>query len=76
MSNKNAESPRRVYARKGITHVCFDGKLYGAKRTAIDTDHAVRCEVLESDGGRARIQVLQNVPGGSPIVEVWRSVSV
>jgi hypothetical protein len=77
MSMKTPSSPRNVYTRNDVTHVCFDGRTFGpTDESGISLDLPVTCEKLESDGGRARISVVQKRPHAKTITETWRSVSV
>ena len=76
MARKSASQPRRLYVRKGNTIVLFGSRFYAApkKGSAIVATGLVTCVPLPSDGGRARIQVVQTGADGvamSP--EVWRS---
>lgn len=74
---KTASAPRRIYVRNAVTHVCFDGRTFGpATDSALSLDHPVTIEKLESDGGRARVEVTQKRKGQKTLVEVWRSVNV
>lgn len=77
MSMKTAESPRRIYKRNEIVHVCFEGKTFGPTgETAFDMKYPVTCETLPSDGKRARVEVIQRKPHAKVIKETWRSVKV
>ncbi len=78
MSMKTLSTPRRVYNRKGVSHVCFAGRLYGRSEdaTSISLDRPVTCTVLPSDGGRARAELTQVRSDGPAIVETWRSVVI
>ena len=75
--NKPSNSPRRLYARSGQAFVNFDGRFYGAPSdSAIDTRFEVTCVKLESDGGRARVQVTQRRPHTKTVTEVWRTTVI
>lgn len=76
MSMKNATSPRRVYTRKDATIVLFAGRMYSAKSTATKVVSVlpVTCNKLPSDGGRARIEVIQQVSDELTVREVWRTL--
>lgn len=77
MSMKSASSPRRIYTRNDVTHVCFEGRTYGAPATTeITVDFPVTCVKLESDGGKARIEVTQKRPHAKTLVETWRTIRV
>lgn len=74
---KTASAPRRIYSRNDVTHVCFDGRTFGpAGDSTLSLAHPVTIEKLESDGGRARVEVTQKRKGQKTVVETWRSVSV
>lgn len=74
---KTASAPRRIYTRNDVVHVCFSGKYFGPSgETELSLDHPVTLELLESDGGRARVQVVQKRKGQSTRTETWRSVNV
>jgi len=74
---KTASAPRRIYSRNNVTHVCFEGRTFGpGAESELTLDLPVTCEKLESDGGRARVQVSQRRPGQKTLVESWRSISV
>jgi hypothetical protein len=74
---KTASAPRRIYVRNSVTHVCFDGRTFGpVGESALSLDFPVTLEKLESDGGRARIQVTQKRKGQKTLVETWRTVNV
>jgi len=70
---KPVTAPRRLYVRKSVTHVVFDGKIFGTKTSKIDSKYEVTCEHLPSDGGNARIQVTQRKPHAKKVVETWRT---
>lgn len=78
MTMKSSESPRRIYTRNGIVHVCFEGKTYAPTKgeTTLDMDYDVTCAHLESDGGKARIEVTQKKAKKAAVKESWRSVQV
>lgn len=78
MTMKSSESPRRIYTRNGVVHVCFEGKTYAPAKgeTALDMDYDVVCAHLESDGGKARIEVTQKKAKKAAVKEQWRSVQV
>jgi hypothetical protein len=69
--------PRRVYNRNDVVHVCYGGVYFspGNGGTQINTDREVRIEVLDSAGGRKRIQVKQRV-GQKTVTETWREAKV
>lgn len=74
---KTTESPRSLYRRNGVIHTCFGGKYYGPTgESLVKLDLPVTCSKLESDGGRARVEVTQRQPGRANVVETWRSVNV
>lgn len=74
---KTSTSPRRIYARNGITHICYEGRNYAPMgETEFDLDHSVTCEKVKSDGGRARVAVTQVRQGVVAKTETWRSVKV
>lgn len=75
--NKPSAAPRRLYSRNGKAFVNFAGKFYGAPSdSALDLDFPVTCVKLDSDGGRARIEVSQRKPHSKTLTETWRSVEV
>jgi hypothetical protein len=77
MSMKTSSAPRRIYIRNNITHVCFDGRSYGAPASSkINLEFPVTLEKAKSDGGKARVIVTQVRPGVKVLTEVWRSVVV
>jgi hypothetical protein len=78
MSRKSPTSPRRIYLRKGIVHVCFNGKYYGVGQdsTEISLDHPVFLEQLPAYGGYNRVQVTQKRRGVARRVETWRTVNI
>lgn len=77
MSMKTASSPRRIYSRNDVVHVCFDGRTYGAPAgSALNLDFPVTCEKLPSDGGKARVAVTQKRSHQKTLVESWRSCAV
>lgn len=77
MSMKSSDSPRRLYTRRGIVHVCLEGKYFGPNGdTAISLDQPVVVTKVASDGGRARVEVTQKRPGRSTLKETWRTVSL
>ena len=73
---KNPNAPRRVYVRKGVIHVCFNGRYFGlpVDKSEFSVAHPITAEHLPSDGGRARIKVVQKRKGKSTLTETWRSV--
>lgn len=74
---KTASAPRRIYTRNSVVHVCFNGKYFGLTgETGLSLDHPVTLEPMPSDGGRARVQVVQKRKGHPTLVEVWRSISI
>lgn len=77
MSMKTASAPRRIYTRNDVVHVCFSGKYFGpGSESALSIEHPVTLELMESDGGRARVQVTQKRKGQATVTEVWRSINV
>jgi hypothetical protein len=78
MSMKTSDSPRRIYSRNGIIHVCFEGKTWAPPKgeTALSLEHDVVCEKAASDGGRARVIVTQKRKGQKNQSETWSSVQV
>lgn len=77
MSMITKDSPRKLYTRKGLPVVCFDGKYFSPTgESAVDVERTVTCEPLKSDGKRARVEVTQKVKGKASIVETWRSVNL
>jgi len=74
---KTASAPRRIYSRNAVVHVCFDGRTFGPTgESTLSLDFPVTIEKLESDGGRARVEVTQKRKGQKTIVEAWRTVNV
>jgi hypothetical protein len=74
---KTSTSPRRLYVRNAIVHLCFDGRYFGATAaTEMNMKLPVTCVKLPSDGGRSRVEVTQKRPGQTTLVEVWRSCSI
>lgn len=74
---KTASAPRRIYVRNAVTHVCFEGKTYAPTGdSGLSLEHPVTIAKLDSDGGRARVEVTQKRKGQATKVETWRSVSV
>jgi hypothetical protein len=59
---------RRLYPRKSVTLVCFEGRLYGRDESELHTDVRAHVTKMPSDGGRARVSVVQG-----PVTETWRS---
>lgn len=77
MSMKTASAPRRIYTRNDVVHVCFAGKYFGPTgESELSLDHPVTLEPMESDGGRARVQVVQKRKGQPTVTETWRSINV
>jgi len=78
MSRKTPTAPRRIYTRKGNAIVCYEGRYFGrtAAESKLDLELEVTCEVLKSDGGRARIKVTQRSSGKKIASETWRSVKL
>jgi len=77
MSMKTASAPRRIYSRNDVTHVCFDGRTYGAPASSkLSLDFPVTIEKAKSDGGKARALVTQSRAGVKAITETWRSIVV
>lgn len=73
---KESTSPRKIYTRNGVTHVCFAGFYFGPGKTAesaINTDKLIKCELSE-DG--KLLTVTQRVGNKKPIVETWGKVKV
>jgi hypothetical protein len=77
MSMKTSTTPRRIYVRNGVTHICFEGRTFGPRdgESVINTEVQVTVTPVESDGGRARIKVSQR-RGTRTFTEIWRSVKV
>lgn len=74
---KTASAPRRIYTRNDVVHVCFSGKYFGPTgESALSLDHPVTLALLDSDGGRARVEVTQKRKGQPTKTETWRSVNV
>jgi len=74
---KTASAPRRIYSRNDVTHVCFEGRTFGPTgESTLSLDVPVTITKLESDGGRARVEVVQKRKGQATLTEVWRSVNV
>lgn len=78
MSMKSSDSPRRIYTRNGIVHVCFEGKTFAPPKgeTGLDMEHEVTCATMESDGGKARVEVTQKKSKQKAKHESWRAVAV
>jgi len=76
--NKTPNSPRKVYSRYGIVHTYLSGRCYGASELMSKVNLAlpVKLEPMPSDGGRARVRVIQSVPGKKTLEETWRTCSV
>ena len=75
---KPLSAPRRIYTRNGITHVCFDGKVFGTAsvNSELNPGLPVFCEKLKSDGGKARITVTHRRVGQPAITETWRTTNL
>lgn len=75
---KNPNAPRRVYCRKNVLHVCYNGRFYGsnADKSELTVDHPITVSPLPSDGGKARVQVTQKRKGKPTLVETWRTVQI
>ena len=67
MSRKSENDPRRIYARKGMTHVCFAGTFFGSKDSKIDTSFLAKIEGI----GEGKVRVTQRRPHAKGMVEVW-----
>lgn len=78
MSMKRADEPRKIYIRNGVIHVLQAGRSYAPSKgeTRLDMDKPVIVNPLESDGGRARVEVVQARKGKATLKEVWRSATV
>jgi len=65
---------RKVYARHGVTHICFEGSHFAPTGdTKITTKHPVtRVTVLTPTS----LEVAQSVNRKKAIVEVWTMVTV
>lgn len=63
---------RRIYPRKSVTLVCFEGRLYGNDDSMFDTAVKARVAKMKSDGGKARVTVTQKV-GTAWHTETWRT---
>jgi hypothetical protein len=75
MMKSSSDKGRKIYIRRSVAHVVFDGKIYGTTKTLIALHRTVTVEKIASDGGKARIQVTQKVPHKKAIVETWRTVT-
>lgn len=73
---KESTSPRKIYTRNGVTHVCFAGYFFGPGKaeSAINTEKPIKCEPI--DGDEKHIQVTQRVGKGKPVTETWGVVKV
>lgn len=76
MAMRSASAPRRVYSHKGTLLVMIGGTYFspGKEATEINVDKEVRTEMLESAGGRKRIQVSQRA-GKKTVTETWRQAN-
>jgi len=73
MSMRSSNSPRRIYQYKKSFLVCFGGSDFMPKHNSESTlnpEKEVRIEVLESSGGKKRIEVSQRV-GNRTVKETW-----
>jgi len=59
---------RRLYPRKSVTLVCFEGRLYGCDSSELDVSRGAKVSKVPSDGGRARVTVAQDTS-----TETWRT---
>ena len=50
--NKSTNAPRKLYSRKGSLIVCFEGRVYAAKKSKLDAEKLAKCEKMPSDGGK------------------------
>lgn len=77
MAMRSSTSPRRVYSHKGTLLVMHGGVYFspGKEASEINVDKEVKLEVLESAGGRRRIEVTQRA-GKNTIKETWRQANV
>lgn len=59
--NKALTTPRKIYSRKDRVIVCYEGRLYASApgKSKLDADKLAKCEKMKSDGGKARISVVQ-----------------
>ena len=80
MAMKSASSPRRIYSRNGITHVCFAGKYCAPAKgeTTLDMEGTVTIEETEGNAKSKKAQVIvtQKKKGKAAITETWQSVKV
>ena len=81
MAMKSSTSPRRIYSRNGITHVCFAGKYFAppaGKETTLDLEGTVTIEETEGNpkSKKAQVIVTQKKKGKAAITETWQSVKV
>jgi hypothetical protein len=68
-------TPRKIYRRNGITHICFDGQHFAPEtgETAFSLKHPVtRVTVISATS----IAVAQSVNRKKAIAEVWAAVTV
>lgn len=77
MSMRSSTSPRRVYSRKGTLLVCFQGVYFspGKEASSISADKEVKIEILDTAGGKKRIQVTQRA-GKTSVKETWKQTNV
>lgn len=77
MSMRSATAPRRVYSHKGTLLVMHGGCYFspGKEQTEVSVDKEVKIEVLDSAGGRKRIQITQRA-GKNTVRETWKQANV
>lgn len=73
MARKSETDPRRIYARKGATVVCFAGTYFGTRSESdIRTDHPAKVE----GAGEGKVKVSQRVGHGKRVTETWGRVKL
>lgn len=73
MARKSESDPRRLYARKGLTHVCFGGTYFGT-RSESKMDLSLPAKV--EGAGEGKVRVTQRRPHAKSVVEVWSRCKV
>lgn len=74
MSRKSADQPRRIYCRNGVTHMLYNGKVYGTKeKSRLSLAHEVKVEKVTDDG---HVVLLQRKAHQKGVREEWGTIQV
>jgi hypothetical protein len=73
---KDSTSPRRVYTRNDVIHVCYAGKTFApvGGETEIKVGNQVKVAVSETNPNEAQVTFRRS--HGKAIVETWKARKV